>query len=185
MNKLNGPSPSAVVDANDGGGEDNVLAIEPRVWNNFWITIEEDTSGNGTHKADVYLNGSNTPTSYFLTSGTGNDASYTYIAMGLGATPQAGAVDIDFFNIKEGIEIPKSSTPFQINEINYANQGITISWPSRAGEAFLIERSEDGIFWEEIDDSFPANEEDEITEFLDEDISDYRVILYRVSRAEE
>ena len=185
MNKLNGPSPSAVVDANDGGGEDNVLAIEPRVWNNFWITIEEDTSGNGTHKADVYLNGSNTPTSYFLTSGTGNDASYTYIAMGLGATPQAGAVDIDFFNIKEGIEIPKSSTPFQINEINYSNQGITISWPSRAGEAFLIERSEDGIFWEEIDDSFPANEEDEITEFLDEDISDYRVILYRVSRAEE
>ena len=163
MNKLNGPSPSAEVDANDGGGEDNVLAIEPRVWNNFWITIEEDTTGNGTHKADVYLNGSNTPTSYFLTSGTGNDASYTYIAMGLGATPQAGAVDIDFFNIKEGIEIPKSSTPFQINEINYANEGITISWPSREGEAFLIERSEDGIFWEEIDDSFPANEEDELS----------------------
>ena len=103
----------------------------------------------------------------------------------MGATPQAGAVDIDFFNIKEGIEIPKSSTPFQINEINYANEGITISWPSREGEAFLIERSEDGIFWEEIDDSFSANEEDEITEFLDEDISDYRVILYRVSRAEE
>ena len=185
MNKLNGTSPSANVDANDGGGEVNVLAIEPRVWNNFWITIEEDINGTGTHKADVYLNGSNTPTSYFLTSGVGNDASYTYIAMGLGATPQSGAVDIDFFNVKEGIEIPRSSTPFQIQEINYTQEGITIAWPSRSGEAFLVERSEDGIFWEEIDDSFPASDEEEMTEFLDEDISDYRVILYRVSRAED
>ena len=74
MNKLNGTSPSANVDANDGAGEVNVLAIEPRVWNNFWITIEEDINGTGTHVADVYLNGSNTPTSYFLTSGNGNDA---------------------------------------------------------------------------------------------------------------
>ena len=105
--------------------------------------------------------------------------------MGLGATPQSGAVDIDFFNVKEGIEIPRSSTPFQIQEINYTQEGITIAWPSRSGEAFLVERSEDGIFWEEIDDSFPASDEEEMTEFLDEDISDYRVILYRVSRAED
>ena len=66
MNKLNGTSPSANVDANDGAGEVNVLAIEPRVWNNFWITIEEDINGTGTHKADVYLNGSNTPPVIFL-----------------------------------------------------------------------------------------------------------------------
>lgn len=37
-----------------------------------------------------------------------------------------------------------------------------------------------GIFWEEIDDPFPANEEDAITEFLDKDIS-----YCRASRAEE
>ena len=105
--------------------------------------------------------------------------------MGLGATPQSGAVDIDFFNIKEGIEVPTSSTPFQISDLNYSNEGMSISWPSRDGEAFLIERSEDGVFWEEIDDSYPANDEGEITEFLDEDIFQYRKILYRVSRAEE
>ena len=185
MNRLNGLSTSGNVDANDAGGDENLLPIEPRVWNNFWITIEEDTSETGTHRADIYLNGSNTPTTYFLTAGNGSDASYTYIAMGLGATPQSGAVDIDFFNVKEGIEVPTSSVPFQISDINYSNEGMLISWPSRDGEAFLIERSEDGSFWEEIDDSYPANEEELFTEFLDEDISQYRKLLYRVSRAED
>ena len=185
MNRLNGINTSTDVDSNDSSGEENLLPIEPRVWNNFWITIEEDDSDTGTHKVDIYLNGSNTPTTYYVTSGNGSDASYTYIAMGLGATPQSGAVDIDFFNIKEGIEVPTSSTPFQISDINYSNDGVSISWPSRDGEAFLIERSEDGVFWEEIDDSYPANDEGEITEFLDEDILQYRKILYRVSRAED
>ena len=185
MNRLNGINTSTDVDSNDSSGEENLLPIEPRVWNNFWITIEEDDSETGTHKVDIYLNGSNTPTSYYVTSGNGSDASYTYIAMGLGATPQSGAVDIDFFNIKEGIEVPTSSTPFQISDINYSNEGMSISWPSRDGEAFLIERSEDGVFWEEIDDSYPANEEEIFTEFLDEDISQFRKLLYRVSRAEE
>ena len=185
MNRLNGINTSTDVDSNDSSGEENLLPIEPRVWNNFWITIEEDDSDTGTHKVDIYLNGSNTPTTYYVTSGNGSDASYTYIAMGLGATPQSGAVDIDFFNIKEGIEVPTSSTPFQISDINYSKDGMSISWPSRDGEAFLIERSEDGVFWEEIDDSYPANDEGEITEFLDEDIFQYRKILYRVSRAED
>ncbi|MDB4810243.1 hypothetical protein OAH00_00005, partial [bacterium] len=185
MNRLNGINTSTDVDSNDSSGEENLLPIEPRIWNNFWITIEEDDSDTGTHKVDIYLNGSNTPTTYYVTSGNGSDASYTYIAMGLGATPQSGAVDIDFFNIKEGIEVPTSSTPFQISDINYSKDGMSISWPSRDGEAFLIERSEDGVFWEEIDDSYPANDEGEITEFLDEDIFQYRKILYRVSRAED
>ena len=185
MNRLNGINTSTDVDSNDSSGEENLLPIEPRVWNNFWITIEEDDSDTGTHKVDIYLNGSNTPTTYYVTSGNGSDASYTYIAMGLGATPQSGAIDIDFFNIKEGIEVPTSSTPFQISDINYSKDGMSISWPSRDGEAFLIERSEDGVFWEEIDDSYPANDEGEITEFLDEDIFQYRKILYRVSRAED
>ena len=185
MNRLNGINTSTDVDSNDSSGEENLLPIEPRVWNNFWITIEEDDSDTGTHKVDIYLNGSNTPTTYYVTSGNGSDASYTYIAMGLGATPQSGAIDIDFFNIKEGIEVPTSSTPFQISDINYSKDGMSISWPSRDGEAFLIERSEDGVFWEEIDDSYPANDEGEITEFLDEDILQYRKILYRVSRAED
>ena len=185
MNKLNGENPSNEVDATDGSGETNLLPIEPLNWNDFWITIEADTSGSGTHRADIYMNGSNTPSSYFLTAGTGSDAGTTYMAMGLGATPQSGAVDIDFFNIKEGIHVPTNNIPFQIIDISYSDNGISISWPSRAGEAFLIEKSEDAIFWEEMDDSYPASEDTEVTEFLDEETAGFRSLLYRVSRATE
>ena len=185
MNRLNGENPSAEVDANDGSGETNLLPIEPLNWNDFWITIEADTSGSGTHRADIYMNGNSAPSSYFLTAGTGSDAGTTYMAMGLGATPQSGAVDIDFFNIKEGIHIPTNNIPFQIIDISYSDNGISISWPSRAGEAFLIEKSEDAIFWEEMDDSYPASEDSEVTEFLDEETTEFRNLLYRVSRATE
>ncbi|MDC0201447.1 hypothetical protein OAK04_03530, partial [Verrucomicrobia bacterium] len=185
MNRLNGENPSAEVDANDGSGETNLLPIEPLNWNDFWITIEADTSGSGTHRADIYMNGNSTPSSYFLTAGTGSDAGTTYMAMGLGATPQSGAVDIDFFNIKEGIHIPTNNIPFQIIDISYSDNGISLSWPSRAGEAFLIEKSEDAIFWEEMDDSYPASEDSEVTEFLDEETTEFRSLLYRVSRATE
>ena len=185
MNKLNGENPSNEVDATDGSGETNLLPIEPLNWNDFWITIEADTSGSGTHRADIYMNGSSTPSSYFLTAGTGSDAGTTYMAMGLGATPQSGAVDIDFFNIKEGIHVPTNNIPFQIIDISYSDNGISISWPSRAGEAFLIEKSEDAIFWEEMDDSYPASEDTEVTEFFDEETAGFRSLLYRVSRATE
>jgi len=185
MNKLNGENTSAEVDATDGSGETNLLPIEPLNWNDFWITIEADTSGSGTHRADIYMNGNSTPSSYFLTAGTGRDAGTTYMAMGLGATPQSGAVDIDFFNIKEGTHIPTNNVPFQIIDISYSDDGISISWPSRAGEAFLIEKSEDAIFWEEMDDSYPASEDTEVTEFLDEETVGFRRLLYRVSRATE
>ena len=185
MNRLNGENPSAEVDATDGGGETNLLPIEPLNWNDFWITIEADTSGFGTHRADIYMNGNSTPSSYFLTSGTGSDAGTTYMAMGLGATPQSGAVDIDFFNIKEGIHVPTNNKPFQIIDIVYSENGVSISWPSRAGEAFLIEKSEDALFWEEMDDSYPASDDSEVTEFLDEEIAGFRKLLYRVSRATE
>jgi len=185
MNRLNGENPSAEVDANDGSGETNLLPIEPLNWNDFWITIEADTSGSGTHRADIYMNGNSAPSSYFLTAGTGSDAGTTYMAMGLGATPQSGAVDIDFFNIKEGIHIPTNNIPFQIIDISYSDNGISISWPSRAGEAFLIEKSEDAIFWEEMNDSYPASDNSEVTEFLDEETTEFRNLLYRVSRATE
>ena len=185
MNRLNGENPSAEVDATDGSGETNLLPIEPLNWNDFWITIEADTSGSGTHRADIYMNGNSAPSSYFLTAGTGSDAGTTYMAMGLGATPQSGAVDIDFFNIKEGIHIPTNNVPFQIIDISYSDNGMSISWPSRAGEAFLIEKSEDAIFWEEMDDSYPASEDSEVTEFLDEETTGFRKLLYRVSRATE
>ncbi|MEJ2702382.1 MAG: LamG domain-containing protein [Sedimentisphaerales bacterium] len=114
MNKLNGASPSGDVDLQGTeGGTVNILEIaDLTVWHEFWITIEPDTSGGGTHKATIYVDGSSTPNVFHVTSGTGGDFTESYISLGLGATPQSGAIDVDFFAYKEGLVVPVPSNPF-------------------------------------------------------------------------
>jgi hypothetical protein len=56
---------------------------------------------------DVFLDGSEVANTFHVTSGTGNDFGTTsYLAMGVGATPQLGAIDVDFFAYKQGIHLP-------------------------------------------------------------------------------
>jgi len=113
MNKLNGTSPSGDVDIQgDEPGTLNILPIdEMTIWHEFWINIEPDTSGGGTHKATIYVDGSTTPNEFHLTAGDGGDFTESYISMGVGATPQFGAIDVDFFAYKEGIIAPTPSDP--------------------------------------------------------------------------
>ncbi|MHC4204172.1 MAG: LamG domain-containing protein [Planctomycetota bacterium] len=119
MNALNGTSPSGDVDAQDPAEVANVLELDdPTQWHEFWITIEPDTSGGGTHKVHIYFNGSTTANEFHVTSGTGGDESFSYIAMGVGATPQSGAIDIDFFAYKEGIIAPVPSNPNMARALN-------------------------------------------------------------------
>jgi len=128
MNKLNGLAPSGDVDIQgDEPGTLNILEMEDMtVWHEFWITIEPDTSGGGTHKVLVYVDGSSTPSEFHVTSGTGGDFTESYISLGLGATPQAGAVDVDFMAYKEGIVTPVASNPFLARAVNPA-PGATVS----------------------------------------------------------
>jgi len=103
MNKLNGTSPSGDVDLQgDEAGTVNILELDPTVWHEFWITIEADDSGQGTHMVNIYVDGSMEPATFYVTAGDGDDYSESYIAMGVGATPQSGAIDIDFFAYKPG-----------------------------------------------------------------------------------
>lgn len=97
MNNLNGTEISGDVDIQGGdAGEVNLLPIGVTDWHEYWVVISG--GGAGTHQIDVYLDGSDTPTSFDVTAGTGNDfGELGYIAMGAGATPQSGALDIDFF----------------------------------------------------------------------------------------
>jgi len=111
MNSLNGTSPSGSVDAQDNEGTPNILELDPTQWHEFWITIEPDTSGGGTHKVNVYADGSSTATEFHVTAGDGGDESYSYILLGFGSTNQSGAMDVDFFAYKEGIIIPAPSNP--------------------------------------------------------------------------
>ena len=104
MNNKNGTTATANVDPGEGG----TLVYhpcDPRVWNEFWIIITADTSQGGTHKVEVYMNGSTNPAVYYVTAGTGSDT-YNgipdYISLGLPLSPATGAYDIDFFGFKEG-----------------------------------------------------------------------------------
>ncbi len=113
MNKLNGTSPTGAVDLQGNEpGTVNILEIaDLTVWHEFWITIQADTSGGGTHKVKVYVDGSSTPTEFDVTAGTGNDYDNSYISLGVGATPQSGAIDVDFHAYKEGITNPVPADP--------------------------------------------------------------------------
>jgi hypothetical protein len=113
MNGINGTSPVGEVDIQDSEGTLNIMEVDDlTVWHEFWITIQADTSGGGTHKVNVYMDGSSTSTEFHVTAGTGNnDYSDSYLALGIGATPQSGAVDVDFFGYKEGIISPARSDP--------------------------------------------------------------------------
>lgn len=189
MNRLNGSVASADVDATDASGTPNVLPLTVQSWHDIWVTIEADTSGGGTHRADLYLDTSTTPTSVHLTAGTGSDAGgNVYLAMGLGATPQSGAIDIDFFYAKQGVHVPADGTPFQITQIDYSvgDAAASFSWPSSEGQSFRVERSPDlgasGI-WEELDDGFAAaGGGAETTTYVDEVLADTPRMYYRVTR---
>jgi len=113
MNSINGTSPVGEVDIQDSEGTLNIMEVDDlTVWHEFWITIQADTSGGGTHKVNVYMDGSSTSTEFHVTAGTGNnDYSDNYLGLGIGATPQSGAVDVDFFGYKEGLISPARSDP--------------------------------------------------------------------------
>lgn len=107
MNSLNGTAPSGTVDPYQNEGTLNVLPIsDPTNFHEFWITIQADQSGGGTHKVDVYLDGAEVSNTFHVTAGNGNDYDLSYIAMGAGATPQQAALDVDFFAYKQGIHLP-------------------------------------------------------------------------------
>jgi hypothetical protein len=115
MNNLNGNTPTGDVDTFSGGSL-NLLPITDQQlykWNEFWITIQADTTGTGTHTVNVYLNGSTTPTTFTVTATSDNQMEYkdnAWIAMGLSSTNLFGAVDVDFFSYSLGVLAPVSAT---------------------------------------------------------------------------
>ena len=106
MNNLNGNARSAAVDPGEGGTT-NLLALDPAQFHEFWITIADNGTDPGTHRVTVYLDGSQTPTVFNVTAGTGNDGPATnYLALGMGSSAQRGGVDIDYFGYKAGVVLP-------------------------------------------------------------------------------
>ena len=109
MNNLNGNARSAAVDPGEGGTT-NLLALDPAVFHEFWITIQDNGSDPGTHRVSVYLDGGKTPTTFNVTAGSGVDGPTTnnYLALGMGSSAQRGAVDVDFFGYQSGVVLPSA-----------------------------------------------------------------------------
>ncbi|HCO94979.1 MAG TPA: hypothetical protein DIU00_13675 [Phycisphaerales bacterium] len=97
MNKLNGPVPGGDVDIQgDEPGTLNILELDPTQWHDYRIDISPDSTGTGTHLVQIYLDGSSASNDFIVTAGDGDDFDDSYIAIGVGATPQSGAIDIDY-----------------------------------------------------------------------------------------
>lgn len=103
MNTLNGNSGSAV---DPGFGTLNLFPVDPTVFHEFWITIEDNGAAPGTHRISIYVDGNQTRTVFNVTAGTGNDGATNYLALGPGSTFQRGGYDLDFFAYKPGLITP-------------------------------------------------------------------------------
>ncbi len=90
----------------------NLLPLDPTVFHQFWITIQDNGAEDGTHRVSIYVDGSLTPTVFNVTAGAGvdlpsSDATATnYLALGQSSTPQVGAFDLDFLAYKPGVIPP-------------------------------------------------------------------------------
>jgi hypothetical protein len=92
----------------DGSGEAlNLLpAVDMTQWHELWITIEEDTTATGTHLVKVYTDGWLKAHEFIVSAGSDNDFNDSYMGMGIGATGQMGAIDVDFFAYAPGVIVP-------------------------------------------------------------------------------
>jgi hypothetical protein len=107
LNNLNGNAISPNVDTGEAGIGNPFFLSDATQWHEFWITIEEDASNTGTHKVDIYADGSFLPTTFFTTAGDGTyGAPASYLLMGTGSTDQSGAFDVDFFSYSSGVHAP-------------------------------------------------------------------------------
>jgi len=141
MNKRVGTAISANVDSYDGGGTENTLTgFDPTQWHEFWIQIVADTSGGGTHKVTIWMDGDvKNPKAFHVTAGTKHEGNYGswdgYLVMSLGRTNIPGSQDVDFFGYKPGLHAPTSflkpglaSAPSPANEATDVYSGTVLGW---------------------------------------------------------
>jgi hypothetical protein len=133
MNKRAGTAASANVDSYDSGGTENTLTgFDPTTWHEFWIQIVGDTSGGGTHKVTIWMDGDiEAPQTFHVTAGTKHEDTgggwSGYLVMSLGRTNIYGSQDIDFFGYKAGLHAPKPArNPEQAADPSPANKSTEV-----------------------------------------------------------
>lgn len=112
-NNLNGTKATTAVDTGEAGTAQYVPISDLTAWHEFWITIIADTSGGGTHRVEVYMDGSLNPTVLHVTAGSASveqSGLENVLALGPSITGQMAAVDVDFFAWKAGVTAPEAIT---------------------------------------------------------------------------
>jgi hypothetical protein len=106
VNGLNGTTPNNNIDFGEAGGL-QFLPLDPTDWNEFWIVVQRDNSGLGTHTILVYTNGSTSAQIFHITAAAGStEYGGRYIALGMTQTAQMGTVDVDFLAYKYAAVFP-------------------------------------------------------------------------------
>ncbi|HUF63632.1 MAG TPA: LamG-like jellyroll fold domain-containing protein [Verrucomicrobiales bacterium] len=142
MNALNGDAVNN--DVNTGQGSENLVPLENLTdWREFWVTIVRDSSGGGTHRVDVYLDGETTGTAFHVTAGGNQDHDSDYLWMAQGSTPQTGAVDIDFYRVAQGIHLPTSPSDPNISVSRTKDFGQLPSVPQQHSSAITVRNTGD------------------------------------------
>ena len=120
MNNLDGtaisPAGDVDVDTGNGGGTKNyTTAFDTTAWHEFWITIIADTSGGGTHKVTVYMDGelAGEGQVFDVTAGHGDNSGNkpAFLQMGSTNTNDSMAFDLDFMAYKPGVFAPVPIAP--------------------------------------------------------------------------
>ena len=126
MNGLSTDTPDSATALNSGvnshttaSQNPHTLGLDPTLWHEFWITIQTNdaTPENGTHSVTVYTDCSTRPYTFNVTAGGQDDVDTSvtpnwtdYIGMGLNNAPTVGAMDVDFYAYKPGVQVPYSSS---------------------------------------------------------------------------
>ena len=141
MNKRAGTSVTGDVDSYDSGGTENTLTgFDPTEWHEFWIQIVGDTSGGGTHKVTIWMDGDfQDPQTFHVTAGSKHEDAgggwSGYLVMSLGRTAIRGSQDVDFFGYKSGLHDPRPSRmpgsagdPSPANDATEVLSGKNLAW---------------------------------------------------------
>ena len=107
-------TPGGATDSGSGAATNPVVALDPNVFHEFWITIQTNIfATNGTHTIKIYIDGSTAPQVYNITAGNGSDSEIgtnsNFIAMGLNNSAFGSAYDTDFFAYKTGVVVPDNA----------------------------------------------------------------------------
>ena len=85
-------------------------SLDPTKWNEFWITIKQNSENSEKYDLKIYMNEGTIPDfAETIELSKSSDETYAYMSMQLSSTSDTGAVEIDYISYKDGLYLPNNS----------------------------------------------------------------------------